>query len=76
MPRVALGCSPSPANHKSEGRPRMEGVWAYVPKVEWMLRMKSGPFSAKAKGCQETRPRSWEPGDPQVGDRVLQAGLD
>ena len=35
-----------------------------------------GPFSAKAKRCQVRRPRFWETGDAQVGDRVLQTGLD
>ena len=42
LPRVVLGSSPSLANHKSEGRPRMERGWVYyVPEAKWMLWMKS-----------------------------------
>ena len=53
LPRVALGSSPTPANHKSEGRPRMEGGWAYyVPEVELMLWMKSARFQPRRRAAR------------------------
>ena len=75
LPGVALGSSPSPANRRSEGWPRMEGCWAYVPEVEKMLWVKSAHSQPRQRAA-----RRGDPGhkrrDPQVGDGVLQAGLD